>query len=378
MKRLSIFFVFVFITGCFLIFTHETKSPSIITIHLLPPKVSEPLKSKKNLDATVAIFPFDFDLKFSEEKMPIYFDYSYLPKEFGQNLAVMLESYFFNKVIEMELPKKDITPKSIAEKVSNKKADVGIYGKVSEIKIGKNSDGWFGKLKLKFLLVAHNGVIIKDEEKDFLIQKLNFPDNVTFDYQSAMAASALFNDVYNSILKDLSSSTSQIEQNRSIKAIVRGKGIITIRRGDQARGKSRLLISMRIRILVNDLEKVFWETKKNIDEKIKDYVAEINRKNDYKLTIHIRDQVDTIYPFKVGKVTYDSNNDTYNLIYISTKEFYVTPGKSLVIATFSMPKVSEEITKGLYLDINPEKGANIGFNLLCDTKNNFLDMGFVR
>lgn len=378
MKKLFFSIVFLFLTGCFLVFTHESRNPSIITVHLLPPKVSDYLIPSKPIDAYIGVAPIDFDLKFSEEKEPYYFDYSYLPREFYQNVLVLLESGVFNKVFEQDIGTANINPEQLIKKISENKLDTGLFIKVSDFKLAKKSDGWSGNIKYRILIVTYDGDVLKDEEKTFKIERINFPGNVTFDYQSAMAASELFNLVYGDLLKTFNQLTANIEAHRTLKEMVRGKGIITIRRLGQDKGKTRVLVNIRVRSIINDFDRKFFTSKELMDKRVNELISEINKNNQYKLVVSIKDQSETVYPFKLGKVVYDSNNNEYNLNFTMTKEFNITPGKTLIVANLSLPKYKETITKGLYVDVNPEKGANVGLNILFDTKNNFFDIGFIK
>ncbi|MCX7771136.1 MAG: hypothetical protein N2202_08670 [Proteobacteria bacterium] len=377
MKKLIALFFLGFLTGCFLVFTHESRTPSIISVHLLPPKVPESLKPSKPLDAHIGVASFDFDLKFSEEKQPFYFDYSYLPREFYQNVLVLLENGFFSKVVEQEIDT-NVTPEMLIKRVSDNKLDTGLFIRVNNFKIGKKSDGWFGSIKYRILIVTQDGNTLKDEEKSFSLEKIVYPESVTIDYQSAMVASEIFNLVYEDILKSFVQLASNIEAHRSIKEVVRGKGIISIRRADLTKGKTRVLVNVRVRVIINDFDSKLFISKDELTKKVNELVSEINKNNYYRLVINIKDQSDVFYPFKLGKVVYDANNDVYNLNFTTTKEFNVTPGKTLIVANLFLPKHKETITKGLYLDVNPEKGANVGLNLLVDTKNNFFDIGFLK
>lgn len=378
MKKLVLLFVFLFFTGCFLVFTYESKNPSIITVHLLPPKISEGIKPSKTIDAYIGVASFDFDLKFSEDKQPFYFDYSYLPKEFYQNVLVLLENGIFNKVVEQEVSENNLNVDQLIKKISEKKLDTGLYIKVNDFKIAKKSNGWYGNIKYRILIVTHDGNVLRDEEKTFSIEKATYPDNVTFDYQSAMAASELFNLVYEDLIKSFNQLSAKIEAHRSLKEMVRGKGIITIRRAGQEKGKTRVLVNIRVRVIINDYDGKLFVSKDSLASKVNELVSEINKNNQYKLVINVKEQSETLFPFKLGKVIYDSNNDVYNLSFTMTKEFNVTPGKTLIVANLSLPKFKETITKGLYVDVNPEKGANLGLNILVDTKNNFFDIGFLK
>lgn len=378
MKKLFFSIVFLFLTGCFLVFTHESRNPSIITVHLLPPKVSDYLIPSKPIDAYIGVAPIDFDLKFSEEKEPYYFDYSYLPREFYQNVLVLLESGVFNKVFEQDIGTANINPEQLIKKISENKLDTGLFIKVSDFKLAKKSDGWSGNIKYRILIVSYDGDVLKNEEKTFKIERINFPGNVTFDYQSAMAASELFNLVYDDLLKTFNQLTANIEAHRTLKEMVRGKGIITIRRLGQDKGKTRVLVNIRVRSIINDFDRKFFTSKELMDKRVNELISEINKNNQYKLVVSIKDQSETVYPFKLGKVVYDSNNNEYNLNFTMTKEFNITPGKTLIVANLSLPKYKETITKGLYVDVNPEKGANVGLNILFDTKNNFFDIGFIK
>lgn len=378
MKKLLVPVVFLFLSGCFLVFTHESRNPSIITVHLLPPKISEGMKPSKPIDAYIGVVKFDFDLKFSEDRQPYYFDYSYLPKEFYQNVLVVLENGVFNKVVEQDTGGSTINSEQLIKKISENKLDTGLFIKVSDFKIAKKSNGWFGNIKYRVLIVTHDGNVLQDEERNFSIENINYPDNVTFDYQSAMAASELFNFVYEDLLKSFKQLSSNIEAHRSLKEVVKGKGIITIRRLSQERGKTRVLVNIRVRAIINDYDKKLFVSKDSLSKKVNELVSEINKNNKYKLILNVKDQSETIYPFKLGKVIYDSNNDEYNLNFTMTKEFNILPGKTLIVANMLLPKYKETITKGLYVDVNPEKGANVGLNILFDTKNNFFDIGFLK
>ncbi len=372
------YFLFFFITGCFLVFTHESKTPSIITVHLLPPKIPEKLKPTKPIDAYIGVAPFNFELKFSESKEPFYFDYSYLPKEFFQNVSVLLESVIFNKVYDLDLKDKEITSTSLIQKISENKLDTGLYIKVNDFKLGKKSDGWSGNIRYKYMIVTHDGNVLKEEEKTFSIEKLNYPDNVTIDYQAAMAASEVFNRVYEDLLNNFIILSSNIESHRTLKEVVRGKGIITIRRGDMGKGKAKVYLNIRVRILINDYERNLLLSKDAVSKKVNEIVSEINKNNQYMLVVSLREQTETFFPAKLGKLVYDPNSDVYNINFTYTKEFDVPPGKALVVANLFLPKVSETITKGVYVDVNPEKGASLGLNILVDTKNNFFDIGFIK
>jgi hypothetical protein len=376
--RKIVYFLFFFITGCFLVFTHESKTPSIITVHLLPPKVSEKLKPKKPIDAYIGVAPFSFELKFSENKEPFYFDYSYLPNELFLNMSVLLENGIFTKVYEIDLKDKEVTPNSLIQKISESKLDTGLYLKVNDFKLGKKSDGWSGSIRYKFMIVTHDGNVLKEEEKNFSIEKLKYPDDLTMDYQAAMAASEIFNHVYEDLLNNFITYSSNIESHRSLKEIVRGKGIITIRKADTKKGKARVYLNIRVSILVNDYEKTILLSKDAVAKKVNEIISEINKKNQYRLVVSLRDQTETFFPAKLGKLVYDANNDVYSINYTYTKEFDVSPGKALVVANLFLPKVSETITKGVYIDVNPEKGASLGLNVLVDTKNNFFDIGFIK
>lgn len=378
MKKLSVLIIFVLFSGCFIVFTHESRNPSIITVHLLPPKVSAEHRPSKPIDAYIGVVPFNFDLKFSEDKQPYYFDYSYLPKEFYQNVLVLLENGIFNKVVEQDVSESILNPDQLIKKISENKVDTGLFIKVSDFKIGKKTNGWFGSIKYKIMIVTHDGDVLRDEEKTFTIEKATYPDNVTFDYQSAMAASELCNIVYEDIIRSFNQLSSKIEAHRSLKEVVRGKGIITIRRLGQEKGKTRVLVNIRVRAIINDYDRRLFISKDSLESKVNELVSQINRDNQYKLVLNIKEQSETIYPFKLGKITYDSSNDQYNLNLTMTKEFNVTPGKTLIVANLSLPKYKETVTKGLYVDVNPEKGANVGLNILLDTKNNFFDIGFLK
>ncbi len=130
MKKIAVLIIFILLSGCFIVFTHESRDPSIITVHLLPPKVSEGLKPSKAINAYIGVVPFEFDLKFSEDKQPYYFDYSYLPKEFYQNVLVLLENGIFNKVIEQDVNENIKNPEQLIKKITENKLDTGLFIKI--------------------------------------------------------------------------------------------------------------------------------------------------------------------------------------------------------------------------------------------------------
>lgn len=366
----------IFFSGCYFVISHNEPAPTIVSVHLLPPKIQEkPLE--KPLNVAIAIYPFEFDLKFSEKKAPVFLDYSHLPKEFLENLASTIESGYISTVniLDKALPTDKL--ENYFKFMTEKKIELVLFGKIKKFELYKKHDGWVCAINAEYTLLIHTGEILKSDTLNITLDKLVFPENVTLDYQIALAASKAFEKLYNEILKNIVDSSTKIE-NARIPRELKGKGIFTLRRGQKVRGKARVLIDVRIRVLINDIEGSIITNRNKLEEEVKKFLEEVKKNNQYKLVLTIKDSSQTLYPLKDGKLVYDVNNDYYVVNYITTKEFYVSPGKSLAVANVFVPKITETITKGTYVDINPEKGLTMGFNLLCDTKNNYVDMVFVK
>ncbi|MCX8186982.1 MAG: hypothetical protein N3G48_07770, partial [Sulfolobales archaeon] len=154
------FFLFILliltVSGCFLIVSHEEREPTVLAVHLLPPKLEE-LKPEKPIDSFIALFPFYFHMKFSEKGYPYYLDYSHIPREFNENLAVLLENGIFSKVDiagELSAPKdKDYYVKILQDL----KYDSGIYGDVKKFHMEKRGDYWFGEILLEYKIITYDG-----------------------------------------------------------------------------------------------------------------------------------------------------------------------------------------------------------------------------
>lgn len=365
-----------FFSGCFLVISHNEPAPTIISVHLLPPKIEEK-PFEKPLNVSMAIYPFEFDLKFSEKKAPVFLDYSHIPKEFLENLSSSIESSYINTVSILDRAPSTNNLDSYFKFLSEKKIELALFGKIKKFELYKKDDGWFCSINAEYTLIMHTGEVLKSDTLNITLDKQVFPGNVTLDYQIAMAASKVFDKLYNEIIKNIASSSVKIE-NARIPRELKGKGILTLRRGQQVRGKARVLVDVRVRILINDIEGNIITNRNKLEDEVKKFIEVVNKNNQYKLILNVKDSSQTLYPFKDGKLVYDANNDYFVINYITTKEFYVSPGKSLVVANVFMPKITETITKGTYVDINPEKGLTMGFNLLCDTKNNYVDMVFVK
>lgn len=376
MKKNILLASLVILSGCFLVISHDDRVASVMTVHLLPPRMAE-IKIEKPIDAVVALFPFEFDLKFSEKKEPVFLDYSHLPKEFLENLSVIFEGALVSKVAVMQGAERDKDVSYYAKILKEKKADMGVVGRVKKFNISQKKDGWNGNLGLEMSFITYDGILLRKENYEYNFEKLSLPENITLDYQVALAASSLFDKAYTDIVKNTVSLAHEIEAHRVPREVVK-KGIFTFRKSDKQKGKTRLLLDIRVRVVINDYLNNILVSKEKISEQIKNDVENIKKSGSYKLVLSVKDKSETIYPFAGGKLNYDANNDVYSIQYAATKEINVSPGKSLVIASFYVPKVGEVITKGVYLDINPEKGASMGFNLICDTKNNYVDMGFVK
>jgi len=369
-------FALLFLSGCFLVISHNEPAPTIVSVHLLPPKIEEkPLE--KPLNVAMVIYPFDFDLKFSEKKAPVFLDYSHIPKEFIENLSSTLESGYISNVNILDKGASIDKLEQHFKFLSEKKTELALLGKIKKFDVYKKNDGWFCTIEAEYTLLMHTGEVLKQDTLTLTIDKQVFPENVTLDYQVAIAASTVFNKLYNEITKSIKASAEKIEMAR-IPREIKGKGIFTLRRGQQVRGKARVLVDVRIRILINEIGASIITNRNKLEEEVKKFIEEVKKNNQYKIVISIKDTSQTLYPFKEGKLVYDSNNEFFAINYITTKEFYVTPGKSLIVANVFVPKISETITKGTYVDINPEKGLTLGFNLLCETKNNYVDMVFVK
>lgn len=324
----------------------------------------------------MVIFPFDFNLKFSEKRAPVFLDYSQLPKEFLDNMSSTLESGFVSNVTVLDKGFASENLNQYFKLLPEKKIDLGLLGKIKKFEVYKKNEGWFSTIEAEYYLILHTGEVLKHDNVTMTLDKQVFADNVTLDYQVALAASAVFNKVYNEIANSISTFSTKIELAR-IPREMKGKGIFTLRRGSQVRGKARVLLDVRIRILLNDIGGVIL-TKSKQEEEVKRFIEDVKKSEQYKVVISIKDSSQTLYPFREGKLVYDSNNEIFAINYITTREFYVSAGKSLIVANVFVPKISEVITKGTYIDINPEKGLTLGFNLLCETKNNYVDMIFVK
>lgn len=367
---------FFFNSSCFLVIKHNDPNPSIMSVHLLPPKLKE-MRLEHPLNVVAAMFPIEFDLKFSDKKAPVFFDYSHIPKEFTENLSSTLESGYINsvKITERNFGYEKLDPyfKFLAEQ----QIDLGILGRIKKFEVFKKQNEWTSSISGEFYILLHTGEMLKKEEINVTLDKLVFPENVTLDYQLALASSAAFNNIYETIFGVIKTNADKIEA-AIIPREVKGKGVFTLRRGQKVRGKARVLVDVRVRILLNDVEGAIISSRTKLEEKVKSYIEVVKKNEQYKLVINIKDVSQTLYPFKDGRLIYDENEGYYSINYIATKEFYVSAGKSLVISSFYVPKISETITKGTYVDINPEKGLTLGFNLLCETKNNFVDMAFIK
>lgn len=375
-KKNILFIVFLCISNCFLVISHNDPAPSILSVHLLPPKIQE-TRLERPLNVSMAIFPFEFNLKFSEKSAPVFFDYSHIPKEFIENLSSSLESGFVSSVNILD---KGITYENLEQHFKflvDKKIDLGLWGKIKKFEVYKKKDGWFSTIEAEYYLILHTGELLKQGNISLTLEKQVFPENVTLDYQVALATSAVFNKVYNEIIGSFTAFSSKIETAR-IPREIKGKGILTLRRGEKLRGKARVLIDVRVRILINDIAGVGIISKSKLEDEVKRFIEEVKKSEQYKIIISIKDSNQTLYPFREGKLVYDATNENYVINYVTTREFYVSPGKSLIVANVFVPKIAETITKGSYVDINPEKGLTLGFNLLCETKNNYVDMVFVK
>ncbi len=366
----------LFFSGCFLVISHNEPAPTILSVHLLPPKLKEN-KPAHPLNVVLAVYPFDFDLKFSERKAPVFLDYSHIPREFMENLTSALEGSYVSNVNVMErsgyLEKLELHYKYLEDK----RIDLGLLGKIKKFDVYKKNDGWFTEVEAEYYLLLHTGELLKKDTINVKLEKQVFPENVTLDYQVAMATSAAFNKIYNEITDVITENSARIEAVR-IPREMKGKGIFTLRRGEKVRGKARVLIDVRMRVLINEFTGGIIKSRTKLEEEVKRFVEEVNKNKQYKVVITIKDASQEIYPFKDGKLVYDAINEMFVINFITTREFYVTPGKSLIVANVYVPKVNEVITKGSYIDVNPEKGVSLGFNFLCETKNNYVDMVFVK
>lgn len=371
-----LFFFLSLTSACFLVISHNDPNPSILSVHLLPPKIQEN-NFENPLNVVMVIFPFNFDFKFSEKKAPVFLDYSYIPKEFMENLSSILESGFIQNVtiLDKGFPSENLD--AHIKFIADKKVDIALLGKIKKFEVYKKDDGWLSSMEADYSLISHTGEILKQDSVSITLDKQVFPENMTLDYQVAMASSAVFNKFYNEIIRSIKTNYNKIEAVR-IPREMKGKGVFTLRRSQQVRGKTRVLVDVRMRILINEFQGGAIKSRAKLEEEVKKFIAEMVKSEQYKIVISIRDVSQVLYPLKDGKLVYDSINDFYAVNYITTKEFYVTPGKSLVIANAFLPKISETITKGAYVDINPEKGLSLGFNFLCETQNNYVDMVFVK
>jgi hypothetical protein len=376
MKKNIFCLILIFLSGCFLVISHEGREADVMAVHLLPPKI-EDLKPEKPIDVVLALFPFDFDLKFSEKKEPVYLDYSYIPKEFMENLSVIFEGAIVSKVTLMERGQGDKDLSYYSKIMRERKLDAGVFGKVKKFNISKKPDGWRGSLELEHFFVTHDGILLKADSREYSFEKRVLQDNLALDYQIALAVSPLFDKAYKDIIRNAIALSQDIETHKIPREIAK-KGIFTFRKADKFKGRSRLMLDIRVRVVLNDHMKNILVPKEKIAEHVKNFVEEAKKKNSYKLVLTVKDKTEVIYPFVTGKLNYDANNDSYMFQYMATKEFNVNPGKSLLIANFHLPNMTEVITKGVYLDVNPDKGASLGFNLICDTKNNYVDMGFIK
>lgn len=374
-KKLLILVLF-FLSGCFLVISHNEQNPSIISVHLLPPKIEEK-PVKEPLKVTMAIFPFEFDLKFSEIRAPVFFDYSHLTKEFIENLSSALENGIVSSV---EIVDKDIPEEGVEKHLKflkEKRLDLGLWGKITKFEIYKRRDGWVSSIDAVYYLGLHTGELLKENRVKITIDKQVYPEKVTLDYQVALSASAVFNKLYNEVMKDIATYENKIEAER-IPREFKTKGIVTLRRGSRLKGKARVLVDVRMRILISHLTGGLIKRQKSLEEEVKEFIEEMKKNEQYKVIITIKDSSETLYPLKDGKLVYDSNTEMYAINYITTRKFNVSSGKALVVANAFLPKISETIVKGTYVDINPEKGLSLGFNFLCETKNNYVDMTFVK
>lgn len=377
-KKLVLFLILIFaLSGCFLIVSHEDRDPTVLAVHLLPPKLEE-VKPERPIDSFLALFPFYFDIKFSEKGYPYFLDYSHIPREFNENLAVILENGIFTKVDiagEIGAPKdKDYYVKILQDL----KYDSGIYGNVKKFNMEKKGGKWRGEVLLEYRIISYDGFEVGSYTIEKNFENIEVPDNLIAPYEVAYVANTILNDVYRDIVKNALTNRSQLESHRSLKEIIKGKGIITFRKFGKIKGKSKVLIDIRVRIMLNDLPLKLFASKEKKEEAAKKYIEEINKKKEYILVISVRDVKEELLPLKTGKLLYDSVNDIFWVQFQEVKEFTINPGKALVVANFSVPKIKDVITKGVYLDVNPEKATTMGLNVVVDTKNNLVDMGFVK
>ncbi len=374
-------FLFILIlitfTGCFLVVTHEDRDPTVLAVHLLPPKLEE-LKPEKPIDSFVAIFPFYFDIKFSEKGYPYFLDYSHLPREFNENLAVLLENGIFTKVdIAGELTTlkdKDFYVKTLQDL----NYDTGIYGSVKKFHMEKKGDYWIGEVLIEYNIVSYDGFEVGKYVFERKFDNIQVPENLIAPYEIAYVANTILNPAYEDIIKNSIANRQIIEVHRSLKEVIKGKGIITFRRLGKMKGKSKVLIDVTTRIMINDLPVLPFAKKERKEEQAKKFIEESTKRNEYLLSLTVKETKEEIFPLAKGKLIYDSLNDIFWVQFQEVKEFNITPGKVLVVASFSVPKVKEVITKGIYVDVNPDKAATLGLNIMCETKNNLVDMGFVK
>lgn len=373
---LCIFFILT-ISSCFLVISHEDRDPTILAVHLLPPKLEE-IKPEKPIDSYVGLFPFYFDVKFSEKGNPYYLDYSYIPREFNENLAVILENGIFSKV--------DLAGEITSQKdkdyyvnvLKELNYDSGIYGNVKKFHMEKKGSYWSGAVFVEYKIITYDGFEVGNFIFEKSFEKIEVPENLIAPYEVAYVASSIFNLVYADIIRKSIENRQNIEVHRSLKEIIKGKGIITFRKLGKMRGKSKFLIDIRVRIMINDLPLLPFAKKEKKEEEAKKFIRQSTEKREYLLTISIKDIREEILPLATGKLFYDNTNDVFWVQFQEVKEFTVNPGKVLVIANFYAPKLKEVITKGVYVDVNPDKATTMGLNLMCDTKNNLVDMGFIK
>lgn len=376
-KKFLVYLLLIIISGCFLVVSHEDREPTVLAVHLLPPKLEE-LKPEKPIDSYVALFPFYFDMKFSEKGYPYYLDYSHIPKEFNENLAVLLENGIFSRVDiagEITSPKdKDYYVKILQDL----KYDSGIYGNVKKFHMEKKGNYWIASILLEYKIVTYDGFEVGSYTFERQFDSIKVPENLIAPYEVAYVANTILNSVYEDIIKNSLANRQSLEVHRTLKEIIKGKGIITFRKLGKMRGKAKVLIDIRTRIMINDLPAMPFAKKEKKEEEAKKFIQESSKNREYLLTLSVRDNKEEVLPLSTGKLLYDSINDFFWVQFQEVKEFNINPGKVLVVASFSVPKVKEIITKGIYIDVNPDKATTMGLNIICDTKNNLVDMGFIK
>ncbi len=375
-KRFILLFTLIAFSGCFLIISHDDREPTVLAVHLLPPKLEE-MRPEKPIDSFIALFPFYFDIKFSEKGYPYFLDYSHIPREFNENLAVLLENGIFSKVDiagEISEPK---DKEYYLKVLQDLKYDSGIFGVVKKFNMEKKGRRWKGELLLEYNIISYDGFEVGKYIIDRTFDNIEVPDNLIAPYEVAYVANTILNNVYVDIVKNSLANRENLEAHRTLKEIIKGKGIITFRKLGKMKGRAKVLIDIRIRVMLNDLPLQLFASKEKKEEAAKKYLDSI-QKDQYVLTLSVRETKEQLIPLKMGRLIYDSANDVFWVFFQEVKEFNVNPGKALVVGSFSVPKVKETITKGIYIDINPEKATTMGLNILVDTKNNLVDMGFVK